>query len=154
VANNTRLLQFVEKGGLLIITSQNPSQWNSTPAGLGPYPARLFTVRVPYDAIVELSPGSHPVLTTPNVITSADFKEWDEDLMYTGMEMKSSDPKYTSVATAIRADGSRVDGGLTVARYGKGYWVFAGLYAVRQCTMVSLPGPFRLMANIFSLAGR
>jgi len=153
VANNARLLQFVAKGGLLIVASQNPTQWNSKPEGLGPYPARLFTVRVPYDATVELSRTGHPVLTTPNVITATDFKEWDEDLMYVGMEVQTSDPKYANLVTAIRADGSRVEGGLTVARYGQGYWVFAGIYAVRQCTMVSLPGPFRLMANIFALAG-
>ena len=151
--NNQRLLEFVRRGGLLVVNPQNYSQWNAA-GGLGPYPSKLRRVRVPYTARVEFLAPDHPVLTTPNQITPADFAGWDEDMMYTVMDLPPGEANHQAPVEAVLQNGERLRGGLVVARYGRGCYVYSGALVAWQTTLGPLAGPFRLLANILSLARR
>ena len=78
VANNGRLLQYVERGGTLIVQYQ---QGDYVERNLQPYPAaaeRNSRVTDETAPVRILAPG-HPVFTFPNRITTDDFSGWVQE---------------------------------------------------------------------------
>ena len=79
---NAVLMQYVEKGGTLVCQYNTRSSDMMVPDSLfGPYPFKLTRDRV----TVEEAPPTflakdHPLLNTPNKITSADFDGWVQEL--------------------------------------------------------------------------
>jgi len=94
-----------------------------------------------------LLPG-HPVLNTPNKITSKDFDSWVQErgLYFPG----EWDAAFSAVLSCNDPGEKPSDGSLLVAPYGKGYYVYTGLSFFRQLP-AGVPGAFRLLANIISL---
>jgi Uncharacterized proteins, LmbE homologs len=95
VANNGRLLDFMNKGGTLIVQYQQPE---FTRLGLLPYPAKMDTnIRVvDENAPVKILQPLHPVFNFPNKISDADWKNWvqERDLYC----LTDFDAKYTPLA--------------------------------------------------------
>jgi LmbE family N-acetylglucosaminyl deacetylase len=142
------LFAFVEAGGNVVEQYNRPG--NDLKTGqLAPYSLRLSGDRVTDEnaAVTFLAP-EHPVLNTPNKITSADFTGWVQER---GIYFPNQwDEHFTPILACNDASESPLKGGLLVAQYGKGYFVYTSLVFFRQLP-AGVPGAYRLFANLVSL---
>ncbi len=148
VARLPALFSFVESGGTLIEQYNRPGNDLKT-SQLAPYSLRLSGDRVTDEnaAITFLAP-EHPVLNTPNKITQADFAGWVQER---GVYFPNQwDEHFTPILACNDADESPLKGGLLVAQYGKGWFVYTGLVFFRELP-AGVPGAYRLFANSISL---
>jgi hypothetical protein len=148
VARLPALFAFVAAGGNLIEQYNRPGNDLKTDQ-LAPYSLRLSGDRVTDEtaAVTFLSPD-HPVLNTPNKITSADFDGWIQER---GIYFPNQwDEHFTPILACNDPGESPLQGGLLVAQYGKGYFVYTGLVFFRELP-AGVPGAYRLFANLISL---
>jgi len=155
VANNGRLLDYVTKGGLLIVQYQ---QYPFVEGGFAPYP---LTIARPHDRVTdenapvtELDP-THPVFHYPNEIGAADWRGWIQerglyfahtwDTTYVPV-LETHDPPPPSPPVPLK-------GGLLIAPLGRGTYVYTGLSFFRQLP-AGVPGPYRLFLNLLGLKRR
>lgn len=90
----------------------------------------------------------HPALNSPNKITSADFDGWVQER---GSYFPNQwDEHFVPILACSDTGEAPKSGGLLVARYGKGYFVYTGLTFFRQLPG-AVPGAYRLFANLVSL---
>jgi LmbE family N-acetylglucosaminyl deacetylase len=146
-ANQRKLMEFVEKGGTYIVQYMTPRRVESE--NLGPYPFSVSGDRVSVEeAPVRFLAPDNPVLNAPNKITQEDFKGWIQER---GLYFSDKwDSHYTPVLASNDPGEPSRDGGLLVAKYGKGYYVFTGYAFFRQLP-AGVPGAYRLFANLVSL---
>jgi LmbE family N-acetylglucosaminyl deacetylase len=147
VARLPALFEYVEGGGNLIM------QYN-TANGLKtnrftPFDLHLSNERVTDEtAPVTFLAPDHPVLNTPNKITSADFEGWIQER---GLYFPDQwDEHFTPIVACNDPGETAKKGGLLVAHYGQGCFVYTGLSWFRQLP-AGVPGAWRLFANIVSL---
>jgi hypothetical protein len=141
------LFAYVEAGGNVIIQYNNQNGLQNTK--LAPYDLRLSSDRVTDEtaAVTFLAPD-HPVLNTPNKITSADFEGWVQER---GIYFPNQwDGHFTPILACSDPGEAPLKGGLLVANYGKGYFVYTGLVFFRELP-AGVPGAYRLFANLVSL---
>ncbi|HXJ84371.1 MAG TPA: PIG-L family deacetylase [Candidatus Methylomirabilis sp.] len=141
------LFAWVETGGNLIV------QYN-TVEGLGENWLAPFYLRISRDRVtdeqapVTLLAPDHPVLTTPNHITAADFDGWVQER---GLYFPDQwDERFVPILATGDPGETPLRGGLLVARHGKGYVVYTGLAWFRQLPE-GVPGAYRLFANLVSV---
>lgn len=146
-AANGRLLEYVKNGGTLIV------QYNlqGFDGNYGPYPFSLGAS--PQKVVDENSPvtlldATNPAFTWPNKVTEADFKGWVEERGH-GF-MATWDPQYKPLVETHDPEQDPQKGGLLVARYGKGFYVYDAFALYRQLPS-GVPGAFRILANLVSL---
>jgi len=148
MASNRRLLDYVNRGGTLLVQYQRDFAWNKLLPG--PFPARMpdTTSRVtnansPVDFLVP----QNPLLNYPNKITQADFKGWVQErgLYFWG----SFDSKYEAVLGMNDPGEPQAKGALVYARDGKGIYIYTGLSFFRQLP-AGVPGAYRLFVNLLS----
>lgn len=146
---NRRLLDYVRNGGCLLV-QYNSGEFDH---GYGPYPYELGRSPekvVDEHAKVTLTQPGQPVLNWPNRITPADFDGWVEERGHSFMQ--SWDAQYAA-PTMTHDEGQEPQrGGLLVARYGKGVYIYTA-YALHRQLPEAVPGAYRLLANLIS-AGR
>jgi hypothetical protein len=142
-----QLLGYVNGGGVVV------AQYNTTAElktqEIGPYPFELSRDRVTDEtAPVRILTIDHPVVTTPNKITPADFEGWVQErgLYFPG----KWDPHWTAILSSNDPGEKPLDGGLLVAKSGKGYFVYTGYSFFRELP-AGVPGAYRLFANLVSL---
>lgn len=141
-----RLLDFAAAGGTLVMqyvtTSDGPVD------DLGPYPFRVSRERVTVEeAPVRFGRAGHPLLSSPNLLTAADFDGWVQER---GLYFASPwDPRYDAVLSSNDPGEPARDGGLLYARHGKGQFVYCG-YALFRQLPAGVPGAWRLLANLVS----
>ncbi|QNF33680.1 PIG-L family deacetylase [Adhaeribacter swui] len=142
-----QLMEYVKNGGTLIV-QYNVNNGLVTNE-LGPYPLTLSRDRVSDEnAPVEFLNQQHPVLNAPNKITSKDFEGWVQER---GLYFANSwDKNYEAILTAHDPGEPDQKGGLLVAQYGKGYYVYTGYAWFRQLP-AGVPGAYRLFSNLLSL---
>jgi hypothetical protein len=100
------------------------------------------------EAPVRLLTPNHPILNFPNKITEADFAGWVQER---GLYFANTwDPQYETVLSSNDPGEPALDGGLLVARYGKGYYVYTGYSFFRQLP-AGIPGAYRLFTNLISI---
>ena len=148
VANNGRLLQYVEHGGTMIVQYQ---QGDYAMRGLPPYPASApVNARVTDEtAPVKILAPDHPVFTFPNRITAADFSGWvQERNLYSWVSM---DPRYTPLLESADPGEPPVRGGEVYADVGKGRYVYTSYAWFRQLP-AGVPGAYRQFVNLVSLS--
>ena len=141
------LFEYVEAGGNVI------AQYNLSD-GLGANWLAPFRLRISRDRVTDehapvtfLAPD-HPVLTSPNRITSADFDGWVQER---GLYFPDQwDERFTAILATGDPGEVPLRGGLLVARHGKGYFVYTSLAWFRQLPE-GVPGAYRLFANLVSL---
>ena len=81
-------------------------------------------------APVTILAPEHPVLTTPNRITAADFEGWVQER---GLYFPDQwDERFTAILASGDPGETPLKGGLLVARHGKGYFVYTSLAWFRQ----------------------
>jgi hypothetical protein len=143
---NHRLLDFVEKGGTLVV--QYDTSFELVTDEIGPKPFKISRDRVTVEeAPVSFTLPSHPLLTAPNRITDADFAGWVQErgLYFAG----TWDPAYeTPLSMADPGEPARA-GSLLFLRYGKGTFIYTGLAFFRQLP-AGVPGAYRLFVNLVS----
>jgi LmbE family N-acetylglucosaminyl deacetylase len=145
IATNSRLLKFVEDGGTLVVFYHRLNEFQSQ---LAPYPITLGNERVTEeDAPVTFLQPKHPLLNFPNKITQKDFADWVQERgLYFPREW---DPRYTAIlATSDRGE-PPLKGGVLVAPYGKGNYIYTSFVWYRQLRE-GLPGGYRFFANLIS----
>jgi len=141
------LFSYVENGGTIVAQYNRPDGLKTTK--LAPFELHLSGDRVTDEnaTAIFLAPG-HPVLNTPNKITSADFDGWVQER---GIYFPNQwDDHFTPILAFNDPGESALKGGLLVAQYGKGYFVYTGLAFFRELP-AGVPGAFRLFANLISL---
>jgi LmbE family N-acetylglucosaminyl deacetylase/phosphatidylethanolamine-binding protein (PEBP) family uncharacterized protein len=147
-AANHRLLEYVRNGGVLIVQYQLQDfdqNYGPYPFSLGANPQKVVDERAP---VVLLQPNS-PVFTWPNRITSADFNNWVEERGHGFMQTWS--PDYEALLETHDPEQDPQKGGLLLAHYGKGAYIYDAFALYRQLPS-GVPGAFRILANLVSLA--
>ncbi|HXE91239.1 MAG TPA: NEW3 domain-containing protein [Terriglobales bacterium] len=144
---NRRLLDYVEKGGTLIV--QYNSEWEQFNSGnYMPYPARVGRVRVATEeAPVEILAPEDVLFRYPNQIRARDFEGWVQERGLYFMEQW--DERYQPLLASHDPGEPALPGGLLRARYGKGTYIFTGYSFFRQLP-AGVPGAVRLFVNLLS----
>ncbi|WP_051979642.1 PIG-L family deacetylase [Edaphobacter aggregans] len=145
---NNRLLDYVHNGGTVIVQYQTQEYDHN----YGPYPLTLSgdpEKVVEEDNKVTILQPNDPVLNWPNKITTADFDNWVEERGH-GF-MRQWDPHYIALTEMHDAGQDPQKGGLLYTRYGKGAYVYMAYAFFRQMPD-GVPGSFRIMANLMSMA--
>jgi hypothetical protein len=152
IAANTRLLDFVQAGGTLIVFYHKDNEWNpdekKNRPQLAPYPIILDDKRVTDETapITFLQPR-HPLLNFPNRITQADFANWIQErgLYYP----RQWDTHYAPLFSTNDPGEPPLTGGLLVAQYGKGNYIYTSMVWYRELR-AGVPGAYRMFANMIS----
>jgi LmbE family N-acetylglucosaminyl deacetylase len=144
---NGRLLDYVKNGGVLIVqyNLQNFDQnYGPYPFSLGNNPQKVVDE---YSKVELLAPES-PVFTWPNRIGEADFRGWIEERGHGFMQ--TWDPRYQALLETADPGQDPQRGGLLLARYGKGAYIYDAFALYRQLPN-GVPGAYRILANLVSL---
>jgi LmbE family N-acetylglucosaminyl deacetylase len=147
VANNKRLLDYVQSGGRLVV------QYNTTAGDFNsgkytPYPATLSRARVSVEEMpVTILDPANPIFHYPNEITQKDFEGWVQER---GLYFMSQwDSNYTPLLESHDPGEGEQKGGLLLAHYGKGTYIYTGYAFFRQLP-AGVPGAVRLFVNLIS----
>jgi len=148
VANNGRLLQYVERGGTLIVQYQ---QGEYIDRNMAPYPvSQKGNPRVTDEtAAVKILAPTHPVFTFPNRITVDDFTGWVQERDLYGFA--DFDRRYTPLLESADPGEPAQQGGELYAEMGKGRYVYTAYAWFRQLP-AGVPGAYRQFANLISLS--
>ena len=143
------LLDYAKQGGVVIV-QYNTARFGDAEA---PYP-----IDVPGDSAhnvveeaqpVTLLHPEAPLLTWPNRLTAADFNGWVAERGH-GFAASWS-PQYQPLLETHDAGQDPQQGGLLLARTGKGAYIYCALALYRQLPE-GVPGAYRLLANLLSYA--
>ncbi len=140
------LMKYVENGGT-VVTQYNTSRRLKSDM-LGPYPLKLSRKRVTdeYAPVTILDP-KHEIFNYPNKITEKDFEGWVQERgLYFPDEW---DAQYTPLLSSADKGEEGLEGGLLVAKYGDGHFVYTGYSFFRELP-AGVPGAYRLFANLIS----
>ena len=148
IAYNSRLLDYVHKGGNLIVQYQTP-EFDAAP--FGPYPytmgRRPEEVSEEYARVTILMPD-HPIFHHPNRITAADFEDWVEER---GSKFLTEwDANYQALLTCNDREQEPQHGGFLTAKYGQGTYTYAA-YAFYRQLPAGVAGAYRLFINMLTL---
>ena len=178
VDNNARLLSYVRGGGVLVVQYQQHRFFTDgfapLPLTVGgpPLPVAVDTLQsspgtdgdtaaadstarpVSHDRVVDeqapvtvLAPD-HPVLRRPNRISERDWEGWVQERgLYFA---RSWDPAYEPILETHDEGDGELQGGLLVARVGRGTYVYTGFSFFRQLP-AGVPGALRLFVNLLAL---
>jgi LmbE family N-acetylglucosaminyl deacetylase len=146
--HNRRLLDFVNRGGTLIV-QYNQSVGIFNDGHYTPYPATLSNARVSVEEQpVEVLAPEESVFSYPNKITGKDFGGWVQErgLYFMGQW----DAQFKPLLASNDPGEQPQKGGLLVARYGKGTYIYSGYAFFRQLP-AGVPGAIRLFVNLLSV---
>ncbi len=145
---NRRLLDYVEKGGNLVVLYNTQEL---VPERYAPYPAELPRSAEEVseeDSPVEILAPDAAVLNRPNRITTADFGGWVEQR---GSKFWNTwDARYTPIIATWDRGQPPQKGGWLHARHGKGHYTYFA-YAFHRQLPYGVPGAYRLLANLLAL---
>ncbi|MEL7220855.1 MAG: PIG-L family deacetylase [Bacteroidota bacterium] len=146
------LMKYVENGGTLIVQYNTNRRLKVEMEELAPYPLKISRDRVTVEeAEVRILAPDHPVMNEPNKITAADFEGWVQERgLYFPNEWSE---EYTPILSSNDPGEPARDGGLLVATYGKGHYVYSGYSWFRELP-AGVPGAYRIFANLISLGNK
>lgn len=149
---NQRLLDYVSKGGTLVVQYERDFAWEK--AQYAPYPAKI--TQAPNGPLPRITDENSPVkflkpddplLNRPNKITQDDFQGWVQERgLYFWTQF---DKKYTPLLAMNDPGEHEQNGGLVYTHYGKGTYVYTGIAFFRQLPE-GVPGAYRLFVNLLS----
>jgi LmbE family N-acetylglucosaminyl deacetylase len=150
VANNGRLLDYMQRGGTLIVQYQQQEYANRM---LPPYPATPPTNASPRvtveDAPVKILVPTHPAFNFPNRISDADFNGWVQER--NSYAFTAFDSRYVPLLETADPGEPPVRGAEVYAEVGKGRYVYTSYSWFRQLP-AGVPGAYRQFANLISLS--
>jgi hypothetical protein len=148
VDNNGYLLSFARNGGTLVVQY---GQYEMTRPGLMPY---AISIARPHDRVTEedapvrLIDATSPALKKPNAIMAADFNGWiQERSLYMP---RTFDAHYHPIVEMSDPGEQSNKGGIIVAPYGRGLYVYTTLAFFRQLP-AGVGGAARLFVNLLSM---
>lgn len=144
-----KLMAYVSGGGNLIVQYNTNNNNGPVRTKIGPYNFTISRNRVTDErAEVTFSNPHAPILNYPNKITTQDFEGWiQERSTYDATELDTA----FKTAIAMHDKGEQPDAGsLATAKWGKGFFTYAGLTFFRQLP-AGVPGAYRLLANLIAL---
>jgi hypothetical protein len=148
IDNNPYLLNFAKNGGTLVVQY---GQYEMTRPGMMPF---AISIARPHDRVTEetapitIVDASSAALKKPNVITGADFSGWvQERSLYMP---RTFDEHYRPVVELNDPGEPANKGGIMVARFGKGLYVYTTLAFFRQLP-AGVSGATRLFVNLLSM---
>jgi LmbE family N-acetylglucosaminyl deacetylase len=149
-AANPALLDYVRRGGLLVVQFQ---RWEYFQQGLAPVQmtmGRRGAGRTTDEtAPVRLLVPEHRVFARPNEIGPTDWEGWVQER---GLYYPDSWDDALLPLLAMADPGEpELEGALLVAPHGDGRYVYTGLAFFRQLP-AGVPGAYRLFANLLALA--
>jgi LmbE family N-acetylglucosaminyl deacetylase len=146
VAHQQRLIDYVHDGGTVIVQYQTLASEGVT---FTPYPVKLSRARVVDEtAPVTVLEPAHPIFRWPNLITEKDFEGWVQERGLYFLEQW--DAQFTPLLESHDPGEPPQRGGMVIAPYGKGHYVYTGYAWFRQLP-AGVPGAFRIVANLLSL---
>ncbi|PVY43074.1 PIG-L family deacetylase [Pontibacter virosus] len=142
-----RLLNYVQQGGTVIV--QYNTGHSLKTSNVAPYPLKISSQRVTVeDADVRFLKPGHQALNSPNKITKKDFEGWVQERgLYFPSEWSS---EFEAILSSNDPGEPARDGGLLIARHGKGHFVYTGYSWFRQLP-AGVPGAYRIFTNLISL---
>lgn len=148
LANKQNILfNFVKSGKNMIV--QYNTYGKTVTDQIAPYPLKISNDRVTEEnAKVTFLAPNHPILNTPNKISTKDFEGWTQEqgLYYPDQY----DAAFTPILSSHDKGESPKNGALLVAPYGKGYYIYTGLSFFRELPE-GVAGAYRLLSNMISL---
>jgi hypothetical protein len=94
---------------------------------------------------------SHPVLQSPNVITSGDFDGWIQER--STYQATAIDARYEAPLSMHDKNEKSSNGSLITCSYGKGNFAYVSLALFRQLP-AGVSGAYKLLANLIALPKR
>ncbi len=161
--HNQRLLEWVRRGGHLVVGYHKTFEWNPGQSGgffdvdvvdvpeegWAPYPLRLGRDRVTReDAPVEVLQPDHVLFRSPHAVIADDWNGWVQErgLYFPG----EYDEHYQELVATNDPGEEPLRGGLLLADFGEGTYLYSSLGWYRQLEALN-PGAWRLFANLVSL---
>ncbi len=143
------LLDYVYRGGNLVVQYNTAGRWDEAYEGIAPYPLKLSSDRVTDEnSPVEILAKDNSLVNFPNAIDQHDFEGWVQERgLYFPNEW---DPAFTPVLSMKDEGEEAMKGSLLVASYGKGHYIYTGLSFFRELP-AGVPGAFKIFANMLSL---
>lgn len=144
---NKILFEYVNQGGNVIV------QYNTTnnllTNNLAPYSILLSRDRVTNEnAEVKFLQPNHPVLNSPNKITSKDFEGWVQER---GLYFPNKwDNEFIPILAMHDNGEEETKGSLLIAKYGKGNYIYTGISFFRELPE-GVSGAYKLLANLIAL---
>lgn len=145
--HQSTLMDYVKNGGTMIV--QYNTSFRMVLDSIAPYSLKLSRDRVAVEeAEVRILAPKHEVMNTPNKITSADFENWVQERgLYFPNEWAD---QFTPILSANDPGETPKDGGLLVAKYGEGYYIYSGYSWFRELP-AGVPGAYRIFTNLISI---
>ena len=158
VEANGRLVEYARRGGRVLVQYQQQRYFEG---GFAPYKLtvggpgmRPGLPPVSHDRVTDetapvrvLAPGD-AAMRVPNPLTAADWQGWVQERgLYFA---RSWDPAFRPLLETHDPGEDPLEGGLLVARVGRGSYIYTGLSFFRQLP-AGVPGAFRLFANLLGL---
>ncbi|WP_296701479.1 PIG-L family deacetylase [Algoriphagus sp.] len=143
IENQQVLMEYVKSGGNVVV------QYN-TSGGLlsndmGPYPFKLSRDRVTVENSPFRADWSHPILSTPNQVTTEDFEGWVQERgLYFVTDIAE---EYSTPLEFQDPDEEFLNGSLIYAEYGEGHYVYTGISFFRELP-AGVPGAIKLFINL------
>ncbi len=152
IVANQKLLDYANAGGTLIVFYHKSFEWNPDERRkrpqLAPYKLILGDERITDEnAPVTFIEPQHPLLNFPNKIGQEDFAGWIQErgLYYP----KEWDAQYHALLQSNDPGEPPLKGGLLVADYGRGHYIYSSMVWYRQLR-AGVPGAYRMLANMIS----
>ena len=142
-----QLIKYMNNGGNVIV--QYNTSRNLDVNKFAPYPFKLSRNRVSQeDAPVYIINKNHPVLNTPNKITTDDFDGWIQERGLYFPNTWSSE--YQTVISSNDEGEDRNDGGILIAEVGEGYFIYTSYSWFRQLP-AGVTGAYKIFSNLLSM---
>lgn len=138
------LLDYARAGGNVVVqyqTAEFTGEDAPYPLTLGRDAERVIDETDP----VALLDANSPLLSSPNVITPADFSGWVEERGH-GF-LRTWDNHYTALTETHDPGEEPQKGGLVTVQIGKGRWTYVAFAIYRQLPE-AVPGAYRLFVNL------
>lgn len=145
---NRELFEYAESGGNVIV--QYNTNHSLVTDQIAPYKLILSKDRITdEDAEIHFLKPDHKVLHYPNEISKEDFKGWiQEQGLYYANDFDRN--HFVPLFESHDFDEPSTNGGLLIAKYGKGYYTYTGLSLFRQIPE-GVPGAYKILANLIAL---
>ena len=142
------LNDYVKNGGTVI--NQYNTSFNLKTKTISPYTLNLSRKRVTNEnAEVKIKNPKHRLFNYPNTITNSDFENWVQER---GLYFPDSwGPEFEAVLTMSDKGEAPLQGGLLIAKHGKGHYIYTGLSFFRQLP-AGVPGAIKLFTNMLSVS--
>lgn len=148
-SNYEVLMEYVNRGGNLVVQYNTNSFAGPLSARISPYPLTISRNRITDEnSEIKFVDPKAVLLNRPNKISVNDFEGWVQER---GVYFADKPGPQFSTVLEMKDPGEKqtMNGSLVVAQFGKGRFIYTGLAFFRQLP-AGVPGAYRLFANLVS----